>query len=60
VAALITEEGQKRLELMITGQVATGGAIPVIKPFAHEPGTMKPPDGYRSDDCLWLFDTVPE
>jgi cellobiose phosphorylase len=60
VAALITEEGQQRLELMITGQVATGGAIPVIKPFAHEPGTMKPPDGYRSDDCLWLFDTVPE
>jgi cellobiose phosphorylase len=60
VAALITDEGQKRLELMITGQVATGGAIPVIRPFAHKPGTMKPPDGYRSDDCLWLFDSVPE
>ena len=60
VAALIPDEGQQRLELMITGQVATGGAIPVIKPFAHEAGTMKPPDGYRSDDCLWLFDTVPE
>ena len=60
VAALITDEGQKRLELMITGQVGTGGAIPVIKPLAHKPGTMKPPASYRSDDCLWLFDTVPE
>ncbi|TFG88277.1 MAG: N,N'-diacetylchitobiose phosphorylase, partial [Hyphomicrobiales bacterium] len=60
VAALITPEAQQRLELMITGQVSTGGAIPVIKPFAHEPGKMKLPDGYRSDDCLWLFDTVPE
>ena len=60
VAGLITDEGGKRLELMLTGQLANGGAIPVIKPFAHHPGKMKPGDHYRSDDCMWLFNTVPE
>jgi cellobiose phosphorylase len=46
---------------MLTGQLANGGAIPVIKPFSHKPGHETPPpeDEYRSDDCLWFFNTVP-
>jgi N,N'-diacetylchitobiose phosphorylase len=61
VAAAIPEEAQARLELMLTGQVASGGAIPVIDPFAHRPGHESPPDpaAYRSDDCLWFFNAVP-
>ena len=57
----VTKESRERLELMITGQVSTGGALPVIKPFAHYPGKMKAPaeEGYRSDDCLWLFNAIP-
>ena len=35
VAAAIPQEAQARLELMLTGQVSNGGAIPVIKPFEH-------------------------
>jgi N,N'-diacetylchitobiose phosphorylase len=61
VLHLIPEEVRERLELMITGQVSTGGAMPVVKPFAHKPGFEKPPDEseYRSDDCFWLFNTIP-
>jgi N,N'-diacetylchitobiose phosphorylase len=57
----IPDEARDRLELMITGQVSTGGAMPVVKPFAHRPGSEEPPDEreYRSDDCLWLFNTIP-
>jgi N,N'-diacetylchitobiose phosphorylase len=57
----IPDEVRERLELMITGQVSTGGAMPVVKPFAHTPGTERAPaEGeYRSDDCMWLFNTVP-
>ncbi len=57
----IPEEAGQRLELMITGQCANGGAIPVIKPFAHHPGKEKAPADteFRSDDCLWLFNTIP-
>jgi cellobiose phosphorylase len=57
----IPEEAGKRLELMITGQASTGGAMPVVKPFAHNPGNEKCPDEmeYRSDDCMWLFNSVP-
>ena len=35
--------------------------MPVVKPFAHNPGSEKTPEEseYRSDDCLWLFNTVP-
>jgi len=60
VVAAIPEQTRERLELMITGQVSTGGAMPVVKPFAHRPGHEPAPkdDEYRSDDCLWLFDTV--
>jgi len=57
----IPEEAVKRLELMITGQVSTGGAMPVVKPFSHKPGKEPAPaeEEYRSDDCLWLFNTIP-
>ncbi len=57
----IPEEVVGRLELMVTGQASTGGAIPVVKPFAHNPGEEKAPEEhqYRSDDSLWLFNTIP-
>jgi cellobiose phosphorylase len=57
----IPNEAGQRLELMITGQVSTGGAMPVVKPFAHNPGKEPQPkeEEYRSDDCMWLFNTVP-
>lgn len=57
----IPEEVRERLELMIMGQVSTGGAMPVVKPFAHHPGKEHPPleSEYRSDDCMWLFNTIP-
>ncbi len=56
----ITDQARERLELMITGQVSTGGAMPVVKQFAHHPGRETPPDekAYRSDDCLWLFPSI--
>jgi cellobiose phosphorylase len=58
---LLGEGVRDRLELMLTGQLANGGAIPVIKPFSHRPGHETPPpdEEYRSDDCLWFFNTVP-
>lgn len=61
VAAAIPEEARQRLELMLTGQLANGGAIPVIRPFEHSPGHESPPalEEYRSDDCLWFFNAVP-
>ncbi len=61
VLPTIADDAGKRLELMITGQVSTGGAMPVVKPFAHKPGKETPPgeEEYRSDDCLWLFNTIP-
>ncbi len=61
VLHIIPEEAVKRLELMITGQVSTGGAMPVVKAFTHQPGETEAPDEkeYRSDDCLWLFNTIP-
>ena len=61
IAAAIPEEAQARLELMLTGQVSNGGAIPVIQAFDHRPGHESPPpaEDYRSDDCLWFFNVVP-
>jgi N,N'-diacetylchitobiose phosphorylase len=32
-----------RLELMLTGQLANGGAMPVVKPFDHHPGVSRAP-----------------
>jgi len=57
----IPSEAGARLELMITGQVSTGGAMPVIKKVSHAPGAETAPaeNQYRSDDCLWLFNAVP-
>jgi cellobiose phosphorylase len=61
VVAAIPEESRQRLELMLTGQLSNGGAMPVIRPFEHRPGTQKAPDPeeYRSDDCLWFFNAIP-
>jgi N,N'-diacetylchitobiose phosphorylase len=57
----IPEEARERLELMITGQASTGGAMPVVLPFSHRPGHEKAPadEDYRSDDSLWLFNAIP-
>ena len=57
----ITDEAGDRLRLMITGQVSTGGAMPVVNKVTHTPGKEKLPDEsqYRSDDCMWLFNAVP-
>jgi N,N'-diacetylchitobiose phosphorylase len=57
----IPDEVKERLELMITGQVSSGGAMPVVKPFAHTPGKEKAPreQEFRADDCMWLFNTIP-
>lgn len=57
----IPEEAKQRLELMITGQVSTGGAMPCIIPVSHRPGHETPPheEEYRSDDTLWLFNAIP-
>jgi N,N'-diacetylchitobiose phosphorylase len=61
VFAAVPDEARARLELMLTGQFSTGGAKPVVRPFDHTPGQEAlPADGeYRSDDCLWFFNTVP-
>jgi N,N'-diacetylchitobiose phosphorylase len=61
VIPLVTEEARERLELMITGQESSGGASPLVKAFGHRPGQMEPTplQEVRSDDCLWLFNTVP-
>jgi cellobiose phosphorylase len=61
VLHIIPEDAVKRLELMITGQVSTGGAMPVVKPFSHKPGHEALPKEheYRSDDCMWMFNTIP-
>lgn len=61
VLHVIPEEAGKRLELMISGQVSHGGAMPVVYPVSHKPGSEKLPDPseYRSDDCMWLFNAVP-
>lgn len=59
-ASLVADETRERLELMLTGQFATGGAKPVVQPFNHKPGQEVPPTHYRSDDCMWFFNCVPE
>jgi len=61
ITAAIPGEARDRLKLMLTGQMATGGAMSVVKPFDHHPGKEKGPTegSYRSDDCLWFFNAVP-
>ena len=53
---------RERLELMLTGQVASGGALPVVRPFSHAPGREPAPrrEEFRSDDCQWFFHAVPD
>ena len=60
VAAAIPEEAEERLIRMLSGQVRCGGAIPVITKD-HNPGHEKAPkpEEFRSDDCLWFFNSVP-
>lgn len=61
VMPTIPGEAGERLELMLTGQLSTGGAMPVVKQFAHNPGSepYPPEEEIRSDDCMWLFNAVP-
>lgn len=61
VASAIPDESRERLALLLTGQMSTGGAIPIVKPFDHHPGHETGPndDRYRSDDCLWFFNAIP-
>jgi cellobiose phosphorylase len=62
VTPLLREAMQPRIELMLSGQVSTGGAIAVIKPETHNPGHERAPlpEHYRSDDCLWFFNAIPD
>jgi cellobiose phosphorylase len=61
VTPLLKQDMRPRLELMLTGQASTGGAMPLVRPFDHHPGKEPSPnpEEYRSDDCLWLFHAVP-
>ncbi|MBI5722422.1 MAG: N,N'-diacetylchitobiose phosphorylase [Planctomycetes bacterium] len=62
VMPAIAPQAVGRLELLITGQCSTGGAMPIVRPFAHRPGKERlvAEEEYRSDDCLWLFNAVSE
>jgi cellobiose phosphorylase len=59
---MLKDQIRERLELMLTGQVSNGGAMPVVAPFSHTPGKMPAPkrEEYRSDDCQWFFNAVPD
>ncbi len=59
---MLKDQIRARLELMLTGQVSNGGAMPVVAPFSHAPGQMPAPkrEEYRSDDCQWFFNAVPD
>jgi cellobiose phosphorylase len=61
VTPLLKEKMRERLELMLTGQVECGGALPLVRPFSHRPGHEPPPpkEEFRSDDALWLLNAVP-
>lgn len=62
VIPLMKSEVRERIELMLTGQVSSGGAIPVIRPGHHRPGHEVAPSAehFRSDDCLWFFNAIPD
>jgi len=61
VTGMIPELVRERMILMLSAQDSTGGAQPEVRPWSHKPGAMKPtpPSHYRSDDCLWFFNSVP-
>lgn len=60
VTHAIPEAVRERLDLILTGQTAEGGAMPLVKPLTHRPGHEPTPplESYRSDDALWLPITV--
>ena len=60
VTHAIPEAVRERLSMILTGQTAEGGALPLVKPLTHAPGSMATPplEKYRSDDPLWLPITV--
>jgi len=60
VAHSIPEATRERLDMILTGQTAAGGGMPLVKPLEHRPGHMTAPrtEQYRSDDALWLPITV--
>lgn len=60
VAHAIPEATRDRLDLILTGQTAEGGGLPLVKPLTHRPGHEPTPsiEQYRSDDALWLPITV--
>ncbi|MBE2214831.1 MAG: N,N'-diacetylchitobiose phosphorylase [Opitutaceae bacterium] len=61
VTTMIPELVRERMILMLSAQDSTGGAQPEVRPWSHRPGKMNPtpPHHYRSDDCLWFFNSVP-
>lgn len=61
VVAMVPDQVRERLLLMLSAQDACGGARPEVRPWSHAPGKMRPtpPEHYRSDDCLWFFNTIP-
>ena len=61
VTPLLGTDMRERLELMLTGQVECGGAMPLVRPFDHHPGQEQTPpaEAFRSDDAQWLFHAVP-
>src|SRR5690606_27173911 len=60
VAHAIPEATRERLDMILTGQTAEGGGMPLVKPLTHRPGKERTPEvhQYRSDDTLWLPITV--
>ena len=56
----IPEAVRERLDMILTGQTEEGGAMPLVRPWAHRPGQETTPtlEQYRSDDPLWLPITV--
>lgn len=56
----IPEAVRERLNMILTGQTEEGGAMPLVRPWAHRPGEEATPtlEQYRSDDPLWLPITV--
>jgi len=60
VTHAIPDAVRERLDMILTGQTAEGGAMKLVKPLTHNPGHERTPsiDEYRSDDALWLPITV--
>jgi cellobiose phosphorylase len=60
-ACMIPDLVKERLVIMLSAQESNGGAQPEVKPWELKPGHMKKTrdDEYRSDDCQWLFETIP-